>query len=402
MVSSKQELEGMLMLEKPLIRSPLEKLRKSFRNIQKHLDKDLNLISNSLKNDLSLIQLESIQSNDYNQLKFRCLHIKSTLLDGYHHNDNNLIEEFKDIRIQRWIVDWCLRNNNKSVANLLIDKSNIHFLIDNDLTDQITKIESDLLNFSCDSALAWCNENKLNLRKLSIQFEFDLRLQQYIEIVRQGNIQSAISYLRHHLISHFSTHSKQIQQAVALLAFPESSIVGVYRNLYNKSRWSDLSLQFKAVALHLYGLSTQPMLHVALSVGLPSLKLQCCSIAQDSSQVDNHVNEFEHLYNDSTFLSTKSERLLDNHSTNCPTCDPELLGALAQQVPHSHHTNSSIVCKISGKVVKDGEMLAFPNGRVYSKSALHDMAQNDAQNMVKCPRDGTIVHYSKLRKVFVS
>lgn len=330
------------------------------------------------------------------------MHLKSTLLDGYHANDNNLIEEFKHLRTQRWIIDWCLRNNKLELSNNLINKSSISHLIDNDLFDQITKIELDLLNHSCHSALGWCNDNKLNLRKLNIQFEFDLRLQQYIELIRQGNIQQAISYLRIHLIQHFSTHSKQIQQAVALLAFPESSLVGVYRNLYNKSRWLDLSIKFKHVALQLYGLSTHPMLHVALSVGLPSLKLQCCSIAQDSKQNNKTDNEFEHLYNGSTFLSSKKEKLLDNHSTNCPTCNFDLLGSLAQQVPHSHHTNSSIVCKISGNVLKDGEMLAFPNGRVYSKSALHDMAQKDTQNLVTCPRDGTTVHYSKLRKVFVS
>ncbi|TIA89893.1 hypothetical protein E3P99_01860 [Wallemia hederae] len=413
-----QEIDGILILEIYFIRSPFEKLRKAFRNCQKHLEKDLLAISNGINGSLDdaaidalikkaqnlkarLTVLESAQQECFNQLQYRCAHIKSTLLDGYHSNDAQLVENFKHLRLQRWIIDWCLRNNRIDLSKLLTANSNIEQLIDVELFQEIIQIESDLLNNDCNSALAWCSDNKLTLRKLNIQFEFDLRLQQYIELIRQGQVAQAISYLRTHLISHFSTHSKQIQQAVALLAFPETSIVGVYRNLYNKSRWLDLSAKFKNVALRLYGLSTQPMLHVALSVGLPSLKLQSCTIAQSTAQ-NNHDNEFEHLYNGYSFLSSRNEKLLDNYSINCPTCNSDMLGALAQQVPHSHHTNSSIVCKISGDVVKDGEMLAFPNGRVYSKSVLRDVADKDPQNLVRCPRDGTVVHYSKLRKVFVS
>lgn len=40
---------------------------------------------------------------------------------------------------------------------------------------------------------------------------------------------------------------------------------------------------------------------------------------------------------------------------------------LAAEVPMSHHVNSTIVCRISGRVMdSENEPLAFPNGYVYS------------------------------------
>ncbi|TIC21888.1 hypothetical protein E3Q12_03096 [Wallemia mellicola] len=413
---NKLDLEGILLLEIPLFRSPFQSLRKAFRNYQKLLENDLSTIGNQLNGELDdnridqlikkakllrvkLVKFENLQSYAYSQLKARALHLQQTLLAGYQTGNDELIQQFKSIRIQRWLIDWSLRNNNFSLSELITHKLNIDSLIDTDLFKDISSIQSDLLNRSSTSALNWCNDNKTHLKKLNVQLDFYLRLQDYIELVRSRNIQQAIIYMRSHLTSHFSNHTKQIQQAAALLAFPEDSLVGIYRNLYNQSRWIDLSNMFRDVAFQLYGLSSYPMLHLALSVGLPSLKLPNCTQSQSKQVVKN---EFEDLYNGTTFKSTNDENLLDNHSVNCPTCNTDLLGALAKQVPHSHHTNSSIVCKILGKVVKDGELLAFPNGRVYSKAALHDLAEKDPHSLVKCPRDGTTIHYSKLRKVFVS
>ncbi len=84
-------------------------------------------------------------------------------------------------------------------------------------------------------------------------------------------------------------------------------------------------------------LSTEPLLHLALYAGLASLKLPAC---------------YDHT----------------QHNPDCPVCDPEGLGRLAMEVPWSHHVNSTIVCRLSGKIMnEDNPPMAFPNGYVYSK-----------------------------------
>jgi hypothetical protein len=53
-------------------------------------------------------------------------------------------------------------------------------------------------------------------------------------------------------------------------------------------------------------------------------------------------------------------------NVDCPTCGPELK-VLANECAMSHHVNSTIVCRISGKVMdSENEPMAFPNGYVYS------------------------------------
>lgn len=43
------------------------------------------------------------------------------------------------------------------------------------------------------------------------------------------------------------------------------------------------------------------------------------------------------------------------------------LGKLAEEVPFSHHANSTIVCRITGKIMDEDNMpMAFPRGSVYS------------------------------------
>lgn len=95
------------------------------------------------------------------------------------------------------------------------------------------------------------------------------------------------------------------------------------------------------------------------------------------------------------------------------------LGKLAEEVPFSHHVNSTIVCRITGKIMdEDNWPLAFPDGNVYSVEvcqvllevlsslssaiqAMQDMAAKN-NNLVTCPRTGNTCSFAELRKVFIS
>src|SRR5437764_15369753 len=54
-------------------------------------------------------------------------------------------------------------------------------------------------------------------------FEFNLRLQEYIELVRARKTSEAIAYSRKYLTTWPAAHLKEIYQAMALLAFPSST-----------------------------------------------------------------------------------------------------------------------------------------------------------------------------------
>lgn len=94
-----------------------------------------------------------------------------------------------DIRLDRWIVDWCLRNGKEKTARMIAAQKGIEVgaqlalsvaivlanatrtvqkLVDIDLFSDIRRIEDALTRKSCTEALAWCSENKAALRKLKV------------------------------------------------------------------------------------------------------------------------------------------------------------------------------------------------------------------------------------------
>lgn len=106
-------------------------------------------------------------------------------------------------------------------------------------------------------------------------------------------------------------------------------------------------------------------------------------------------------------------------NVDCPVCDPSI-GTLAEEVPFSHHVNSTIVCRITGKIMdEDNTPMAFPNsGQVYSREvhrlshlsyiprlitpkAMEEMAaRNDGT--VTDPQTGETCQFHALRRLFIS
>ncbi|KAH9042546.1 CTLH/CRA C-terminal to lish motif domain-containing protein [Lactarius pseudohatsudake] len=399
MSASKPNLDGLLIFEQPFARVPYENYRKVFRTAQKNIERELGAIqtaSNDLaKNAQSFCQedpqgvirslenmidrveglkrkLSDLQttagSPTLDVMRERCKHLAT--IEGIQNSKDSEYARWVDIRLDRWIVDWVLRHGRVQTARHIAQEKGIEALVDIDLFMDIRRIEEALGKHSCSEALLWCGENKNALRKFKSTLEFDLRLQEYIELARDRRTTDAIAYSRKHLIPWQESHLMQIQQASALLAFPPTTTCNPYKRLYDPNRWSNLIQSFRLAIFSLNTLPSEPLLHLALYGGLSSLKLPTC-YDQD----------------------------MRNH--DCPVCDP-WLGKLAEEVPFSHHVNSTIVCRLSGTIMdEDNPPMAFPNGYVYSREALEDMsAQNDGK--VRCPRTHEECDVSKLKKVFIS
>jgi macrophage erythroblast attacher len=182
---------------------------------------------------------------------------------------------------------------------------------------------------------------------------------------------------------------------MTLLAFPPTTTCAPYKRLYDPARWIHLATSFRATLFALHALPPLPLLCLSLHTGLGSLKLPACYSPPDQGE----------------------------HNPDCPLCDGDGnsgLGALAQgkAVPFSHHINSTMVCKVTGKVM-ESEPLALPNGRVYSKEVrraqvvvlllrLERLAQAlealaiKGDGSVTCPRTRDTFEFSTTRKVFIS
>ncbi|KAF8323531.1 CTLH/CRA C-terminal to lish motif domain-containing protein [Cantharellus anzutake] len=449
---SKVGTDSLLVFEQHLQRVPHEQLRKAFRTAQRLLEKDVAAFA-PLTRDGNMNAEEF--SSSIESMILRIESLKRKLADLHHntvmplehslrrrtkelaafesvtHTSDARYGQWIDTRMNRWLVDWMLRQGDVDSAKKLAESKGIQTLVDIDLFAEIRRIRRALERHSCLEALAWCNENKVSLRKIKSNLEFELRLQEFIELVREGKSIPAIAYCKKHLTQWHDTHTQQFRQAMALLAFrapsetcaPEavpkcvSPKVGAslnrssYRKLYSPDRWTMLSETFTDTAYALTALPASSPLLLSLFAGLVALKHPTClaqgspppnALPYPSSTVSIKGTTFPaptpmpFPFSGPPHMNVEPSQP-PSPNVDCPLCDPLGLGVLAHLVPSANHLNSTLVCYISGKVMDDrNPPMALRNGYALEEMA----AKNDGR--VTCPRSGLSAPFSELRKVFIS
>ncbi|CAH7686482.1 CTLH/CRA C-terminal to lish motif domain-containing protein [Phakopsora pachyrhizi] len=391
-----------------------------------------------------------------NRIKARLDHLHD-LYSSEYCNDPSY-KQFSQVRLDRHLVDYMLRVGCTRSAQSLSQVAGIEPLVDENLFSELARIESALNQHSCTEALAWCKENSGALKKMQSTLEFELRYQEFIELAKSKQFGPAISYSRAQLVPWQGTHLKQISQVMTLLAFDKSTTCPPYAKLYDESRWTDLLNSFRTTLFALHAIPEQSLLHLSLSVGLAALKLPACYAKPIETTVTAGADEvemstpFTRSTRSSNFLrsasssSSPSSSMAVSNSNNqslnppsnydpnlvrtnmsttnpaqavfedhqpqslrqsqrnqdCPVCDENGLGELARECPWSHHLNSIIVCGLTGKVINDGDGLAvLPNGRVYSRDGLEQMAYRD-EGRIRCPRTGQIFGMNEILRVYIS
>ncbi|KAI0090385.1 CTLH/CRA C-terminal to lish motif domain-containing protein [Irpex rosettiformis] len=399
MAATTLNVDGVMLFEQPFARVPYENYRKVFRTSQKNIEKELGAIQtaaselarkarsgaanpeDALRSIDAMMKraeglkkkLNDLQTNSgaptLQVIRERLQHLAA--VEDIESVRSPEFARWADTRLDRWLIDWTLRHGREKTARRIAAQKGIGTLVDIELFSDIRRIEDALSRHSCTEALAWCSENKAALRKVKNPLEFELRLQEFIELTRARKLMDAITYQKKYLIQWQESQAVQINQASALLAYTPISAFGPYKRLYDLSRWQTLIQSFRVAIYNLSTLPTEPLLHLAMYAGLASLKLPAC-YNQETTNID------------------------------CPICDPDL-GKLATEVPFSHHVNSTIVCRITGKIMdSDNFPMAFPeHGTVYSREALEDMASRN-EGQVTCPRTKETCHFADLRKVYIS
>lgn len=115
----------------------------------------------------------------------------------------------------------------------------IQDLVDIELFIESQKVVDSLCAGRCSEALAWCAENKSSLKKSKSTFEFELRFQEFVELIRMRDTKAALLHVHKHLGPWVDTHLERIQQGMALLAFPPDTDCEPYKVLvFNASRFT--------------------------------------------------------------------------------------------------------------------------------------------------------------------
>ncbi|KAI9768431.1 MAG: GID complex subunit containing RING finger motif [Geoglossum simile] len=399
--TTKLNAESHLLLDQPLLRLPQELLRKNFKASQRHVEREREAILASLRTTANSAladeatppqtlasidtmitrmqglkrKLESLHEEEksiHEQSRKRIQHLQDlykipSLVDAKY-------DEWSRIRLNRLLVDYLLRNGYSASAKELARDRSIEDLVDVEVFVQCHKIQDSLRRGSTQECLAWCQENKQSLRKNNSNLEFELRLQQFIELVRTRQPQKlseATQHAKKFLAPHKDTQLAEILKAGGLLAHLPNTQTEPYRTLYSHARWDHLARTFIQTHHNLLSLPSRPLLHIALSAGLSALKTPSCH---------------------SSYASSSSNA---NSSTTsvCPICSTEL-NELARNVPYAHHTKSYV----------ESDPVLLPNGRIYGRERLLQMSTKLGMpdGKVKDPTTSEVFDASDMKKVFIS
>ncbi|PYI22138.1 protein fyv10 [Aspergillus japonicus CBS 114.51] len=401
LTSTRLNAENHLLLDQSLLRLPHELARRNFKSFQRLVERERELVlpglkeaanasmSNSRAPDQAIAALDAMisrmqgmkrkmenlhqeEKSIHEQSRKRIQHLES--LQQIPSLADVKYDQWSRVRLNRLIVDHMLRSGYLESARQLAHEKGIEGLVDLNVFVQCQRIADSLRHGETKDALQWCGENKAALKKSQYNLEFELRLQQYIELIRSGDRKKYVDAMMHakkYLAPYIETQSADIHRAAGLLAFPQDTKAEPYKSLYSLERWNRLSELFIRTHHELLSLSSRPLLHIALSAGLSALKTPSCHSAYTSS----------------------SSNSLSTTTSVCPICSTEL-NELARNMPYAHHTKSYV----------ESDPIVLPNGRIYGQQRLIELSKNVGcvdSGKVKDPTTGEIYDKSEMKKVYI-
>lgn len=276
--------------------------------------------------------------------------------------------QWKKIRLDRMIVEHFLRLGYYESAEQLAIRSGIRDLTNLDIFQTSREVEQDLASHRTAKCTTWYIDNKTKLRKINSTIEFQLRVQEFVELIRQERRVDAVKHARKYFPDFYHDQLKEIRQCMALLAFPTNTEVEPYKSLFNPNRWDELVLNFRCENYRLFQLANQSVLSVTIQAGLSALKTPQC-------------------------YSTGSKNI------NCPVCQPNF-NEVAEHLPFSHCAQSRLICRVTGDPLNEHNLpMMLPNGQIFGQQAIDEMTKDDGT--IVCPITNQSFCQPKIDKVFV-
>lgn len=376
-------------LEHPTLKVPYELLNKKFRAAQKQLDREVSHVQAAALELERGLAVDKVGAGEISRLlggmveKLQVLKrkaeesISEELQVGYvckrrldHLKEHTGGAQWRRRRLDRMLVEYFLRRGYYNAATRLAQTSDLGDLTNIDIFLVSRDVENSLMERETSKCLAWCHDNRSKLRKLKSSLEFNLRIQEFVELVRSDRRLEAVRHARKHFSTYEEDQLQEIQHCMALLAFPANTEISPYKEMLLESRWDKLVEQFRQENYRLFQLASQSVFTVALQAGLSALKTPQCYSSRE------------------------------NRNASCPVCQ-DWLNILAMPLPFAHCSQSRLVCHISGLPLNEhNQPMVLPNGYVYGEQALMQMAaENNGQ--VICPKTKEIYPYKKVEKVYV-
>lgn len=178
-----------------MLRLPFEHIRKNFKVAHFHVEKESTAVKNILKEttnasisngvssevvlknvDTMIARIQGLKrkleacADEENKLHQHSLNRIRHLGELYKMQslDDVKYENWSRTRLDRLVIDYLLRSGFQNSAAALAEEKGIGDLVDVETFVQMNRIRSSLLSGRVTEALAWCMENKKELRRMEV------------------------------------------------------------------------------------------------------------------------------------------------------------------------------------------------------------------------------------------
>uniref|UniRef100_A0A9J2PCD7 E3 ubiquitin-protein transferase MAEA n=1 Tax=Ascaris lumbricoides TaxID=6252 RepID=A0A9J2PCD7_ASCLU len=266
-------------------------------------------------------------------------------------NDSWKREAWRHQRIDRLIIDHLLRSGYFETAQKLAEQSDVEVMCNKSIFMIAKQVEDSLSRHETDRCLEWIMDNKSKLRRMKSSLEVALRIQECIELVKNGQRMQAVLYTQ----KHFSTLPPElwtgaVLKVMGLIGFGHTYGIESYKALCSDDKWDALIELFRQENARIFQLMEHSSFNACLCMGMSAMKTPHCR---------------------------------PDPTSRCPLCHPEI-NELAEDLPFAHTTNSRLVCPYSGEPLDENNPpFMLPNGRVYGERSIEKLCKD---NQIECPR----------------
>ncbi|KAI1701880.1 macrophage erythroblast attacher [Ditylenchus destructor] len=321
-----------------------------------------------LKQGTSDIPTERIVSN-VERLYSRTFQHESNRATTEGTSSNSIAQEcFRKQRLNRFITDHLLRAGYFATAQKLSEYAGTDFSCHKYIFHVAKQVEESLARKDLSICLNWITDNRSKLHRLNSTFETEVRIQQCVELIRNGRKLDAINSSK----SFFGNlPAKQWKEGNLLSLF---GLLGLglqdgipnepYQKLLNDDRYDYLIDLFRRENQRIFQISSQSPFSACLHAGLAAHKTPHCR---------------------------------RNAASKCVVCSD--LYDLAEGLPVAHASNSRLICAASGEPLnEENQPMMLPNGRVYGEKSIHRLTKD---REICCPRTNEVFSVDDIKRVYV-
>jgi CTLH/CRA C-terminal to LisH motif domain len=116
------------------------------------------------------------------------------------------------------------------------------------------------------SATYRCDANSARLKKVKSRLLFRLHVQEYVELIKAGDLGAALRYARRHLQHFAADEFGEFKRAMVLLVIGKDTRCARYHGVLSDARWTDLCSLFLQALLRINNLTAVPLLELQLQV----------------------------------------------------------------------------------------------------------------------------------------